>query len=183
MKTDEELLLNVINHMNSLAMFAPTNADQYVLTGAQLEKLSKTQIARYEEGVVWILPQLARQIENASLHGEFEDNAMTATAFFQYIFDRSIEALYYIIKGEDTSNIVFDLNEVGDYYELSLPLDLQKTINNVVPRIVGIASNLYQFMKDEGYMKLPLAKWMYFFMYASSFLAKNFLLEQNITDK
>ena len=88
MKTDEELLLNVINHMNSLAMFAPTNADQYVLTGAQLEKLSKTQIARYEEGVVWILPQLARQIENASLHGEFEGNAMTATAVFRYIFDR-----------------------------------------------------------------------------------------------
>jgi hypothetical protein len=180
MKTDEELLLNVINHMNSLAMFAPTNADQYVLTGAQLEKLSKTQIARYEEGVVWILPQLAHQIENASLHGEFEDNAMTATAFFQYIFDRSIEALYYVIKDEDPSNIVFDLNEVGDYYELSIPIDLQMTINNVVPRIIGLASNLYQFMEDEGYMKLPLVKWMYFYMYASSFLAKNFLLEQDL---
>lgn len=183
MKTDEELLLNVINHMNSLAMFAPTNADQYVLTGAQIEKLSDSQIAKYEEGVAWLLTELAHQTENASLQGEFEGNDMVSLKIFQYIFDRSIEALYYIIKGEDTSNIVFDLNEVGDYYELSLPLNLQVTINNVVPRIVGIASNIYQFMKDEGYMKLPLAKWMYFFMYASSFLAMNFLLEQDLTDK
>ena len=74
-------------------------------------------------------------------------------------------------------------NNFQSFQELSLPLNLQMTINNVVPRIVGIASNLYQFMKDEGYMKLPLAKWMYFFMYASSFLAMNFLLEQNISDK
>ena len=183
MKTDQELLIDVINHMNNLALFAPDNADQYVLTGAQIEKLSDSQIAKYEEGVVWLLTELAHQTENASLQGEFESNDMVAIKIFQYIFDRSIEALYYIIKGEDTSNIVFDLNEVGDYYELSLPSDLQLTINNVVPRIVGLASNLYQFMEDEGYMKLPIAKWMYFFMYASSFLAKNFLLEQNIIDK
>ena len=180
MKTDEELLLNVINHMNSLAMFAPANADQYILTGAQLEKLSKTQIARYEESVIWLLPDLAHLVENASQPGDFEEDAKIATTIFQYIFDRSIETLYYVIKGKDTSNIVFDLNEVGDYYELSLPSDLQLTINNVVPRIVGIASNLYQFMEEEGYMKLPLAKWMYFFMYASSFLAMNFLLEQDL---
>ena len=183
MKTDQELLIDVINHMNNLALFAPDNADQYVLTGAQIEKLSDSQIAKYEEGVVWLLTELAHQTENASLQGEFESNDMVAIKIFQYIFDRSIEALYYIIKGEDTSNIVFDLNEVGDYYELSLPSDLQLTINNVVPRIVGLASNLYQFMEDEGYMKLPIAKWMYFFMYASSFLAMNFLLEQNIIDK
>lgn len=183
MKTDEELLLNVINHMNSLAMFAPTNADQYVLTGAQIEKLSDSQIAKYEEGVVWLLTQLAHQTENASLQGEFEGNDMVSLKIFQYIFDRSIEALYYVIKGEDPSNIVFDLNEVGDYYELSIPIDLQMTINNVVPRIVGIASNLYQFMEEEEYMKLPLAKWMYFFMYASSFLAMNFLLEKDLTNK
>jgi hypothetical protein len=35
-------------------------------------------------------------------------------------------------------------------------------------------------MEEEGYMKLPLAKWMYFYMYASSFLAMNFLLEQDL---
>jgi len=180
MKTDEEILLDVITHMNNLAMFAPANADQYVLTGEQIEKLSDSQIAKYEEGVVWLLTELAHQTENACLQGDLEDNAMTATTIFQYIFDRSIETLYYIIKGEDTSNIVFDLNEVGDYYELSLPIDLQVTINQVVPRIVGLASKLYQFMEEGEYMKLPLAKWMYFYMYASSFLAMNFLLEQDL---
>ena len=86
MKTDEELLLNVINHMNSLAMFAPTNADQYVLTGAQIEKLSDSQIAKYEEGVVWLLTELAHQTENASLQGEFEGNDMVSLKIFQYIF-------------------------------------------------------------------------------------------------
>lgn len=183
MKTDEELLLNVINHMNSLAMFAPTNADQYVLTGAQIKKLSKSQIARYEESVIWLLPNLAHLVENASQPGDLEEDDKIATTIFQYIFDRSIETLYYVIKGEDTSGIVFDLGELGDYYELSLPTNLQETVERVVPRIIGLASKLYQFMKDEGYMKLPLAKWMYFFMYASSFLAMNFLLEQNLSDK
>ena len=183
MKTDEELLLNVINHMNSLAMFAPTNADQYVLTGAQIKKLSKSQIARYEESVIWLLPNLAHLVENASQPGDLEEDDKIAMTIFKYIFDRSIETLYYVIKGEDTSGIVFDLGELGDYYELSLPTNLQETVERVVPRIIGLASKLYQFMKDEGYMKLPLAKWMYFFMYASSFLAMNFLLEQNLSDK
>ena len=127
MKTDEEILLNVINHMNNLALFATDNADQYVLTGAQIEKLSDSQIAKYEEGVVWLLTQLAHQTENASLQGEFESNDMVSLKIFQYIFDRSIEALYYVIKGEDPSNIVFDLNEVGDYYELSIPIDTAKS--------------------------------------------------------
>ena len=53
-------------------------------------------------------------------------------------------------------------------------------VNLIVPKIVGIAGELYTYMKDNQYMELPVSKWMHFYMLASSSLAMKYVMEQEL---
>lgn len=179
MKTEIEMMQDVIMYVNNLARGRSDNHDCAILTGNQLVKEWDTYDRVYKHYISARLSQLAKQLETAFDEGAYEDNNINATKVFMYIFDKSFD-LAYITISPSGEKVCFDIEEVGKDYEFVIPENLQVIVNKIVPKIVLIGKDLYQFMKYEGYMKLPLAKWMYFYMYASSFLAMNFLLEQDL---
>ena len=180
MRTDEELMQDLMNYMNNLATLSPTNQGRCILTGHQVNVIGETMAREYVGTLGIILPQLAQQIENAFKHGVYQENQTEATKGFQYVFDRTLESFYLTYTEQNTDSVSYDLNEVGDYYELSLPTDFQMMVNLIVPKIVGIAGELYTYMKDNQYMELPVSKWMHFYMLASSSLAMKYVMEQEL---
>lgn len=182
MRTNEEWMEDVLLYLHNLAELRPSNVERGILTGNQLVKDWEIYDHIYKHYVSGRLSELAKQIETTYAQGAYEDSTTNATKVFMYIFDKSFD-LAYITISPSGEKVCFDIEEVGKDYEFVVPENLQVIVNKIVPKIVLIGKDLYQFMKYEGYMKLPLAKWMYFFMYASSFLAMNFLLEQDLTDK
>lgn len=135
----------------------------------------------YKHYVSSRLSELAKQIETAYAQGAYEDSAINATKVFMYVFDKSFD-LAYITISPSGEKVCFDIEEVGKDYEFVVPENLQVIVNKIVPKMVLIGNDLYQFMKYEGYMKLPFHKWMFFYMCAANTLALNFLLEQDLNE-
>lgn len=179
MRTNEEWMEDVLLYLHNLAELRPSNVERGILTGNQLVKDWEIYDHIYKHYVSSRLSELAKQIETAYAQGAYEDSAINATKVFMYVFDKSFDLAYVTIE-PSCEKVRFDIEEVGNDYKFIVPEKLQVIVNKVVPKIVLIGNNLYEFMKFEGHMKLPFHKWMFFYMYASSFLAMNFLLEQDL---
>ena len=182
MRTDEELLQDVILYLNNLAEIRSSNEERGIIIGnRQVEEWNDIYDSAYKHHVSTQLSRLARQLETAYKQGEYEDNVINSTKVFMYVFDKCFDLAYITITGEG-GKVCFDIEEISDYYESIIPVDLQVIVSKVVPKIVLIGNNLYEFMKYEGHMKLPFHKWMFFYMCAAENLALSFLLEQDLNN-
>ena len=181
MRTDEELLQDVILYLDNLAELRSSNEERGILTGNRLVKEWNIYDRVYKHHVSACLSNLAHKLETAHEQGSYEDSTISATKVFMYVFEKSFDLAYVTISPSD-GKVSFDIEEIGNDYESITPTYLQEIVNHVVPKIVLIGNNLYEFMKYEGYMKLPFHKWMFFYMCAASSLAQQFLLEQDLKE-
>lgn len=181
MRTNEEWMEDVLLYLHNLAELRPSNVERGILTGNQLVKDWEIYDHIYKHYVSGRLSELAKQIETAYAQGAYVDSTTNATKVFMYVFDKSFDLAYTTISPSD-EKVCFDIEEVGKDYEFVVPENLQVIVNKIVPKIVLIGNDLYQFMKYEGYMKLPFHKWMFFYMCAASILALSFLLEQDLNE-
>ena len=110
--------------------------------------------------------------------GEIEVKQDYAVKVFSYIFNKSFDLAYYTFDGE--KRVLFNMDEIVNDYELGVPPSLRLKLDEIKPKIVLIAKEMYQFMRDEGYMKLPLEKWLYYYMGAATTIGLDFLLEQEL---
>ena len=181
MRTNEEWMEDVLLYLHNLAELRPSNVERGILTGHRQVKDWDIYDLVYKHLVQGQLSELARDLETAYKQGEYEDNVINSTKVFMYVFDKCFDLAYITITGEG-GKVCFDIEEISDYYESIIPVDLQVIVSKVVPKIVLIGNNLYEFMKYEGHMKLPFHKWMFFYMCAANTLALNFLLEQDLNE-
>lgn len=178
MRTDEELLQDVILYLNNLAEIRSSNEERGIIIGnRQVEEWNDIYDSAYKHHVSTQLSRLARQLETAYKQGEYEDNVINSTKVFMYVFDKCFD-LAYITISPTGDRVFFKIEEIGNEYEHIAPSYWQK----ITKRIELIGNDLYQFMKGEGYMKLPFHKWMYFYMCAAETLALSFLLEQDLNN-
>ena len=175
MKTDEQLLQDVILYLDNLAELRSSNEERGILTGNQQVEEWDIYDRVYKHHVSARLSDLAHKLETAHEQGSYEDNTTNAVKVFKYVFDKSFD-LAYITISPTGDRVFFKIEEIGNEYEHIAPSYWQK----ITKRIELIGNDLYQFMKGEGYMKLPFHKWMYFYMCAAETLALSFLLEQDL---
>ena len=181
MRTNEEWLEDVLLYLGNLAELRPSNSERGILTGNQQVEEWDIYDRVYKHHVSTQLSRLARQLETAHEQGVYENSLINATKVFMYVFDKSFDLAYVTIE-PSCEKVHFDIEEVGNDYKFIVPEKLKDIVNKVVPKIVLIGNNLYEFMKFEGHMKLPFHKWMFFYMCAANTLALNFLLEQDLNE-
>lgn len=181
MKTEIEMMQDVIMYVNNLARGRSDNHDCAILTGNRVNKIEKSKAQEYLRTMDFLISEMAKQVENAYIHDAYEDTQVHASQLFMYMFDKTLETFYFTLIGEEPE-IYFNVEEAidGKYYEISIPESLQLELNKFVPRIVGIGGDVYQFMQNNGYLELSLSKWLYFYLCAASSLAQQFLLEQDL---
>ena len=179
MKTDEQLLQDVILYLDNLAELRSSNEERGILTGNRLVKEWDIYDRVYKHHVSACLSNLAHKLETAHEQGSYEDNTTNAIKVFKYVFDKSFDLAYITISptGEKVS---FDIEGIGNDYEHIIPPYLQNIVKKNVLKIELIGKDMYEFMKFEGHMKLPFHKWMFFYMCAANTLALSFLLEQDL---
>ena len=69
----------------------------------------------------------------------------------------------------------------GKGYELLLPEELHIKVDSVAPQIVLLAEMIYDYMVEKGYWDIPGSAGLYAYFCAASDLAKQFLIEQDIS--
>jgi hypothetical protein len=183
MKTEIEMMQDVIMYVNNLARGRSDNHDCAILTGNRVNKIEKSKAQEYLRTMDFRISEMAKQVENAYIHDAYEDTQVHASQLFMYVFDKTIETFYYTLIDEEPE-IYLNIEEAldGEYYEISVPELLQSKVTKVVPRIVGIGHEVYEFMQNNGYFELSISKWLYFYLCAASSLAQQFLLEQDLNN-
>ena len=183
MKTKEELMQEVLLYVTNLAKGKTENQDFAILTGNRLNQIETSKLQEYLRTMDFLIGQMAKQVENAYIHDAYEDTKSHAQELFMYSFDKTLETFYYTLldeKPETYLNVAEALD--GEYYEISVPEKLQLKVTEVVPCIVGIGGEIYEFLQNNGYKELPLSKWLYFYLCAASSMAQQFLLEQDLKE-
>ena len=95
MRTDEELLQDVILYLNNLAEIRSSNEERGIIIGnRQVEEWNDIYDSAYKHHVSTQLSRLARQLETAYKQGEYEDNVINSTKVFMYVFDKCFDLAY-----------------------------------------------------------------------------------------
>ena len=182
MKTDKEMMQDVIMYAFDLAKGNSDYPDCAILTGNKVNKIEESKARLYLRTIDTSLRQMIQQVENAHANGEYMDNQMSAASLFQYVFDWTSEVFYYTLIGdhykEKYVNILETLEEKA--YKLSIPEFLKSKIDTIVRRITPMAFWIYKYLQENGYTALPISEWLYLYLSAASTIAEQFLLEQDL---
>ena len=178
MRTHEELWDDVSRYVHHLAESRPSNMEIGFLTGNQQVNNWTTYDKAYWSVMSRTLSKIGREIASMQERGEVEVKQEYAVKVFSYIFNKSFDLAYYTFDGEN--KVSFNMDEIVNDYELGVSPSLRLKLDEIKPKIVLIAKEMYQFMREEGYMKLALEKWLYYYMGAATSIGLSFLLEQEL---
>ena len=180
MKTEEEMMQDLISYVENLAYGHSKNKECTILTGVQKNTFEGHHINNFQDilDYGWAL-NIAIELE---LERDTKDLSKSdAVKLFQYVFDKSIEIFY--LEEIDARTIDLDLiieEALDGYYELSIPEDLYIKVNSVVPKVVLLAGIVHDYMDKKGYLNLPTEDLLYPYFCVASYLAQQFLLEQDL---
>ena len=177
MKTDQELARDIIQFAIEHAQIIPEGLSRPILTGEKVNTVNADPLHRYLTFLNVNTFRLAQILNVALANGDYDDTEDDAVKIFQYIFDRTVEVNYLAMNGEPYENICLDVDEIGCYYELSLPDHIQLQINRIVPNIVLLAGEIYRFMQGNEYVGLSFARWINLYMSAAVSIAMQYILE------
>lgn len=176
--TRQEIALEVAQFVN-LAYISPKNLNTGFLTNQRCNPLSKEQVQGFSMETEAIIVQMVRHVETI-VAGNILTNHECAT-LFQYVFDKVAEAAIKMIIGEEV-NTQFDLNEVFEYHEPDLPVNIRQTITNVVGKIAIINSKILQFLDDNNARSKDLEDWLTAYLLDSAIIAIQFAQEIDLED-
>jgi hypothetical protein len=95
---------------------------------------------------------------------------------FQYVFDKTTEATYKVIKDEDVDT-QFLPKEIYDGYAPDLPEYIQLKLTNIVSKIAIISSSILQYLDKKKYRTLDMNVWLSAYLIISVTLAIQFAQE------
>ena len=182
MEANKELQ-GIMTYVNNLAYGLTENKECQLLTGKRINEVDAKELKEFSRIINYLVLNISKRVEEMYVNGKNAISKSDASPMFQYVFDKTIESFYLTITGGDTSKLVFDIGDVinNEYYEISVPDNLQQKINKVVPRIVLLARNTYQFMQDNDYMGQPISKWLYIYLNFAESLAMQFVIEMDLS--
>lgn len=183
MEVNKELQ-GIMTYVSNLAYGLTDDKECHLLTGKRVNEVDAEDLKEFSRTINYLVLNISKQVEEIYSNGKNAISKSDASPLFQYVFDKTFESFYLTITGGDTSKIVFDISDAinNEYYEISVPDNLQLKINKVVPRIVLLARNTYQFMQDNGHMGQPVSKWLYIYLNFAASLAMHFVIEMDLND-
>lgn len=102
---------------------------------------------------------------------------------FQYFFDRAFEVFYKKFNGLDPDSVVFNIQEVFDYYEPDLPFNVQQIITNRVGNIAALTAKLWLYMDEIGVFRTSFNVWFANFLSIATTLGVAFAQEVDFDDE
>ena len=177
-------LQDIMTYVNNLAYGLTEDKECFLLTGKRVNEVDAGDLKEFSRTINYIVSKISKQVEEIYNKGTIEISKSDTSPMFQYVFDKTFESFYLTITGGDISKVIFDISDAinNEYYEISVPDNLQLKINKVVPRIVLLARNTYQFMRENGYMEQPISKWLYIYLNFAASLAMHFVIEMDLSD-
>lgn len=182
MKTEIEMMQDVIMYACNLAKGNSDYQDCAILTGNRVNKIEESEARLHMQTTGSTLRQIALQIEDIHANGAYDDCRGNAIALFQYVFDWAYEAFYYTIIGNHEKEVYVDIEEalVEKEFDYSIPEYLKTKVDKIVPKITSIAFRVHQYVQEQGYTELPISRWFYLYLGSSASIAEQFLLEQDL---
>ena len=162
-----------------LAFITPQNMETGFLTHNRVNVLTKEQMMGFSMETEKIINKLSHHLElvaDGSIPTDYECGTL-----FQYVFDKTTEALYKLIMEEDVDT-QFDLNEVFDYHEPDLPDYIQLKLTNVVVKIAIINQKILHFLDENNARTSELDSWLPAYLMVAVVIAIQFVQEIDPND-
>lgn len=177
MKPEE--MQEVLEFVNNLAKGRTENKSCTMLTGKTVIEIPADVLNELDDFLDEQINHLVQDAMFAQKYDEYENNKRNAMQLFLYTFAKSFEAFYYVITGREPEfkyHVMEALEWKGQ--DDFAPSCVQHKIVAAEPPLGTIASLTYIFVKEKGFVDQPLNKWLYEYLYSSSHLAKQYMLEQ-----
>ena len=157
-----------------MAYFTPQNIETGFLTRHRVNILTKEQIVGFSMETEKIVTQMVQQLEQIA-GGNIPDDYECGT-LFQYVFDKTTEALYKLLTDEEVDT-QFELKEAFEYHEPDVPEYIQLKLTNVVGKLSIISQKLLAFLDDIEARTEELNSWMSAYLMVSATIAIQFAQE------
>ena len=179
MKTEDELLTEAVHFANKQAMLIPNmfSLNRPLLIGVSAAKIDPDIAQKYVDTMNIIITNLSDSLDKINTDGGYDNTVDGAMRLFQYFFDRGVESFYLELLGIGADKVVFDLLEVGDYYELDLPDKIQLEINEIVGNVVALSNEVYELMQGGDYQNVSFKQWARIYMFTALSIAMQYVQE------
>lgn len=157
-----------------MAFIDSCNPETSFLNRHRINELTKEQIIGFYMDTEKIINKLSRQLEQVSdgnVPSEYECGSL-----FQYVFDKTTEALYKLLMGDEVDT-KFNLQEVFDYYEPDLPEHIQLKLTNVVDKIGLINLKILHYLNENNARTSDLNSWLPDYLMVAVIIAIQFAQE------
>lgn len=98
--------------------------------------------------------------------------------FSQYIFEKAVELTYKVYKGEDTDELMFNINDIFKYYEVDVPEKLLYAIDNKVENLENLVYAAEDYIKKKDMHLCSSEFWLNPFFIYIGVIGMKFVLEQ-----
>ena len=138
-----------------LAYVSEGNLDSGFLTNEKINFLPKEDLLELANSLRFLCIETAKNLDRNNVRFNQHEYSL----IFQYFFDRALELFYKTLNGIDTDDVVFNIQEVFDYYEPDVPYNVQQIITNRVKNIAMLTSKLWRYMNVSKFLDLPFKEW------------------------
>jgi len=149
------------------------------LTRIRTNPLENEEIIAFSNLTENIVNQFVGQLATA-LDGEVPDNDI-CTTLFQYVFDKTTEATYKLIIGDEIDTM-FILKEAFEYHAPDLPEFIQLKLTNVVAPLCTLSANILDFLDKNECRTSDVEQWMPAYLMVAAILGIQFAQEMDLED-
>lgn len=161
------------------AFVSPENIHTGFLTRQRVNPLMPEQIQAFSietEEIVNKMVQLYAEAFSGDIPTDY-----TCGILFQYVFDKTTEALFKLIIGQDVDT-QFVLKEAFEYYAPDLPEYIQLKLTNVVGKMAAINQSILHFIDENEARTSDVSSWMPAYLMVSVIIAIQFAQEIDPND-
>lgn len=137
------------------AYISEGNSDSGFLTNEKINFLPKEDLLELANSLRFLCIETAKNLDRNNVRF----NQHEYSQIFQYFFDRALELFYKKLNGIDTDDVVFNIQEVFDYYEPDVPYNVQQIMTNRVKNIAMLTTKLWRYMTVSKFLDLPFKEW------------------------
>ncbi len=119
--------------------------------------ISSEELVEFSRFVTYIIQEFSLQVDNLNNSQSLDDSYFSM--YFQYVFDKTLEASIKNILGRDEETYM-SLAEPLEYYELDIPIHIQESLNRMVGRIVLLSNKVLSYIRERGYDKGDSIDWI-----------------------
>lgn len=153
---------------------SPENIHTGFLTRRRINPLEPEQIQAFSletENIINKMVQLYAESFPEEIPSDYNCGIL-----FQYVFDKTTEALFKLLTGQDVDT-QFMLKEAFEYHAPDLPEYIQLKLTNVVGKIAAINQSILHFIDENNARTSDVNSWMPAYLMVSVIIAIQFAQE------